>query len=203
MFGVYLCNQGYEKGSQVSLFKLVNIAFPWQLHYDLAGKIDCGVYMMVHMLFYTGEPFECGLADQKCRDLYRVELGASIILSDLNESRDEVLAKIANCEGKKAMECDNMEETNTSHTPPPTNTPTLSSTSPPSTVIGSRMRGLRVKDYKGDGLGCSIDCGEKNDTLLVISKFLRSNRALFASTLALRKQVIDYCFLDDHTYESE
>ncbi|KAK9734433.1 hypothetical protein RND81_04G139200, partial [Saponaria officinalis] len=75
-------------------------------------------------------------------------------------------------------------------------TPKACSENPPSdhqlSVVSSRRRG------RGDGLGCSFDCGQATGaSLLVVSNFLRNNMSLFRNVKDWRKHVADYCFLDD------
>ncbi|KAH9605300.1 hypothetical protein KSS87_009939, partial [Heliosperma pusillum] len=62
----------------------------------------------------------------------------------------------------------------------------------PASVVGSSRRG------KSDGLGCTFNCGMADDKVLLVSKFMRANQALFAKMLSTRKEVLDYCLLDDH-----
>ncbi|KAK9733815.1 hypothetical protein RND81_04G094300 [Saponaria officinalis] len=62
----------------------------------------------------------------------------------------------------------------------------------PLSPLSSKRRG------KGDGLGCSLDCGQTTGaSLLVVSNFMRNNMALFRNVKDWRKHVADYCFLDD------
>ncbi|KAH9612602.1 hypothetical protein KSS87_011060, partial [Heliosperma pusillum] len=45
--------------------------------------------------------------------------------------------------------------------------------------------------------GCSIDCGEVNEQMVVLSKTMISAKHVFNPMQSLRKQAADYCFLDD------
>ncbi|KAH9608697.1 hypothetical protein KSS87_006269 [Heliosperma pusillum] len=58
-------------------------------------------------------------------------------------------------------------------------------------AVKSRPRG------GGDGLGCTIDCGLADLTILVVSKPLRNNQLLYKDVTYLRKHTADYCFVDD------
>ncbi|KAK9668806.1 hypothetical protein RND81_13G088200, partial [Saponaria officinalis] len=69
--------------------------------------------------------------------------------------------------------------------------------SSPTSVLGSRRKG------ESDGLGCTYDCGLADDKALVVSKFMRANQALCSNLLRLRKEVVDYCLLDDHTFTKD
>ncbi|KAK9706519.1 hypothetical protein RND81_07G131800 [Saponaria officinalis] len=68
----------------------------------------------------------------------------------------------------------------------------------PLSPVSSRRRG------RGDGLGCSFDCGQSTGvSLLVVSSFLRNNMTLFGKVKDWRKHVADYCFLDDGDLSTE
>ncbi|KAH9615294.1 hypothetical protein KSS87_022641, partial [Heliosperma pusillum] len=45
--------------------------------------------------------------------------------------------------------------------------------------------------------GCSIDCGEVDEQMVVLSKTIISAKHVFNPMRSLRKQAADYCFLDD------
>ncbi|KAH9613241.1 hypothetical protein KSS87_010584 [Heliosperma pusillum] len=45
--------------------------------------------------------------------------------------------------------------------------------------------------------GCSIDCGEVDEQIVVLSKTMISAKHVFNPMRSLRKQSADYCFLDD------
>ncbi|KAH9616136.1 hypothetical protein KSS87_017928, partial [Heliosperma pusillum] len=47
-------------------------------------------------------------------------------------------------------------------------------------------------------LGCTLDCGLPNEDLPMVSDFTLKNELLFAPVMQLRKEVMDYCFLNDH-----
>ncbi|KAK9673246.1 hypothetical protein RND81_12G155500 [Saponaria officinalis] len=69
--------------------------------------------------------------------------------------------------------------------------------------IGNSLSSVRSSPRgKGEGLGCSISCGEANTYTLVVSKTLRLNQSLIKNVKTLRKHVADYCFLDDHKLEN-
>ncbi|KAH9613086.1 hypothetical protein KSS87_001474 [Heliosperma pusillum] len=58
-------------------------------------------------------------------------------------------------------------------------------------AVKSRPRG------GGDGLGCTIDCGLPDLTILVVAKPLRNNQLLYKDVTYLRKHTANYCFVDD------
>ncbi|KAK9714631.1 hypothetical protein RND81_06G108000 [Saponaria officinalis] len=197
--------RGISKGEKVRGFPLVNMQFTWQgaAH----SRNDCGVYTMLHMLLYCGDLFECFDPLELDRmQLYRAEIAATLVLSDINIVREAVLSCSSSFNKQKDQTGNSMTASVVFNTPGhSTRTKrTLScpigisipkrrrSMTPSSSVIKSRPRG------RGDGLGCSLYCDPPDQSALVISKTLRANQALLKDVDLLRKQVADYCFLDDH-----
>ncbi|XP_074265720.1 uncharacterized protein LOC141588164 [Silene latifolia] len=72
IMGKYLVSKGLSKGAKVSGFKIVNIEFSWQG--QGYSRNDCGVFMMLHMMFYRGSPFQCDLGKEDAMSLYRLEI---------------------------------------------------------------------------------------------------------------------------------
>ncbi|KAH9622699.1 hypothetical protein KSS87_005883 [Heliosperma pusillum] len=62
------------------------------------------------------------------------------------------------------------------------------------TCVRSRRRG------RGDGLGCTLQCGDVDENVLLVARSLRLNLSLLKNVQTLRKHVVDYCFLDDWNY---
>ncbi|KAH9619668.1 hypothetical protein KSS87_016065, partial [Heliosperma pusillum] len=50
-------------------------------------------------------------------------------------------------------------------------------------------------------LGCTLDCGLPNEDLPIVSEFMLKNELLFAPVMQLRKEVMDYCFLNDYRFD--
>ncbi|KAH9604937.1 hypothetical protein KSS87_017201, partial [Heliosperma pusillum] len=50
-------------------------------------------------------------------------------------------------------------------------------------------------------LGCTLDCGLPNEDLPMVSEFMLKNELLFALVMQLRKEVMDYCILNDHRFD--
>ncbi|KAK9665423.1 hypothetical protein RND81_14G111800 [Saponaria officinalis] len=91
MMGDYMVSKGISKGEKVRGFPLVNMQFTWQgaAH----SRNDCGVYTMLHMLLYCGDLFECFDPLELDRmQLYRAEIAATLVLSDINNVREAVLS---------------------------------------------------------------------------------------------------------------
>ncbi|XP_074288275.1 uncharacterized protein LOC141613440 [Silene latifolia] len=92
LMGKYLVSKGLSKGSKVADFKLVNIQFSWQkVGYS---RNDCDVYMMLTMMFYFGNLFECGLGKTVNMNLFRAEIAATLVLCDINKEREDVLRRV-------------------------------------------------------------------------------------------------------------
>jgi len=208
LFGEYMFTNGMVRGQDVCKFKLVNIPFCWQVHHSLAGYTDCGVYLMMHMLFYNGKQFDCDLVNKKSRSLYRAEITAILVLSDLNINRPLLLESVDAFEGfkqgllpglvlKRKQEDQNRllrillgpyEDIYVKTTK--------------SSVLGSRKRLSKKHENNGldDGLGCSLQCTPRNKSLVLVSKYMREYKKEFEHLLFLRKLALDYCFLTDHTF---
>ncbi|KAK9723965.1 hypothetical protein RND81_05G037600 [Saponaria officinalis] len=98
-FADYLCSKGNRSALRSRIYPMENVPFHWQSD-DI--NLDCGLFMMFHMLFFVGELFECDLHDKKKRELYRAEVAATLVLSDMNENRTEFLEKVKGLEEIKA-----------------------------------------------------------------------------------------------------
>ena len=206
----FLVKKGLRKGADVTNFELVDVMFDWQVHYSEAGVTDCGVYLMMHMMFYDGHLFECELASKSFRALYRAEMVAALVLSDMNICRSELLRKVeAFEEGKESLLPGlilqrKLEEERRllailigdSEGIPDDSCKTIIANSGESSVLGSRKR--PSKNSMSDGLGCTIDCGDECKTLFLVSKYMREHKKPFEDILLLRKEVLDYSFLIDY-----
>jgi hypothetical protein len=92
MFGQYLTEKGLERGRDVAGFKMVNVEFRWQS--EARDDVDCGCFLMFHMLFYRGMVFHCDLWDRESRILYRAELLAILLMSPYNESKPDLMDRL-------------------------------------------------------------------------------------------------------------
>jgi len=201
-----MCTNGMSKGVDVRTFKLVNIPFKWQVHHSLAGFTDCGVYLMMHMLFYDGKLFNCDLASKESRSLYRAEITAIVVLSDLNKNRTFLLQLVEAFEDGKAallpgliLQRKQEEQKNLLRTLLGS-LQDIAAEMTESSVLGSRKRHLKKQKNGGhdDGLGCTIQCTGRNKTLILVSKYMKEHRKHFEHLLFLRRLVLDYCFLTDY-----
>ncbi|XP_074310319.1 uncharacterized protein LOC141646260 [Silene latifolia] len=69
----------------------------------------------------------------------------------------------------------------------------------PGTPMSAGMiRSGRGSRPNSDGLGCSINCGKADTNLVVVSKVMRANSRYTRAMPSKKKQVVDYCFLDDY-----
>ncbi|KAH9615897.1 hypothetical protein KSS87_015170 [Heliosperma pusillum] len=177
---------------------MINVPFDWQ---TWEQDLDCGVFMMFHMMFFYGDIFDCELYNVHKRDLYMGEVAATLILSDFNGNRSEVLERVTrhnelkgNLLPKLLSKRERIKKKKRKGRAGKKNvqTPDSKIKDGSVSVVGSSRRG------KSDGLGCTFNCGMADDKLLLVSKFMRANQALFAKMLSTRKEVLDYCLLDDH-----
>ncbi|XP_074288238.1 uncharacterized protein LOC141613403 [Silene latifolia] len=89
IFGSYLVEKGFERGSEVRNFKFVNVAFGWKS--EGSQNLDCGVFVMIHMMFYAGKLFKSELHDALKRIIYRAEIAAILVLANINKIRKKLL----------------------------------------------------------------------------------------------------------------
>ncbi|KAH9624888.1 hypothetical protein KSS87_018372 [Heliosperma pusillum] len=201
-YAEYLVSKGTENAVKVRKFMMINVPFDWQTR---EHNLDCGVFMMFQMMFFTGDIFDCELYNVEKRDLYRGEIATTLILSDFNGNRSEVLERVTRHNEMKVKllpkllsKRERINKKKTKGRAGKKNVQTPDSKikdmveDGPASVVGSSRRG------KSDGLGCTFNCGMADDKVLLVSKFMRANQALFAKMLSTRKEVLDYCLLDDH-----
>ncbi|XP_074298972.1 uncharacterized protein LOC141629961 [Silene latifolia] len=214
IMGKYLVSKGLSKGAKVSGFKIVNIEFSWQG--QGYSRNDCGVFMMLHMMFYRGSPFECDLGKEDAMSLYRAEIAATLVLCDINSIREDILTRVGffkTTAGHPLTRKLNAVKRKTDGDIGPESTKRARVTesekpvmvvTPVAMRIPSGQALSAVKSHprgKGDGLGCSLDCGRGGLNTNVVSKLLRGNQALIKDIKIKRKHVANYCLLDDHTYD--
>ncbi|KAK9725160.1 hypothetical protein RND81_05G126400 [Saponaria officinalis] len=116
MMGDYMVSKGISKGEKVRGFPLVNMQFTWQgaAH----SRNDCGVYTMLHMLLYCGDLFECFDPLELDRmQLYRAEIAATLVLSDINIVREAVLSCSSSFNKQKDQTGNSMTASDVFNTP--------------------------------------------------------------------------------------
>ncbi|XP_074313893.1 uncharacterized protein LOC141649091 [Silene latifolia] len=223
IFGSYLVEKGFERGSEVRNFKFVNVAFGWKS--EGSQNLDCGVFVMIHMMFYAGKLFKSELHDALKRIIYRAEIAAILVLANINKIRKKLLdlvddftktkapllpvllekRRLAELEAARA-EADALEALRVMAEEPDdgVGTPGPRKKSMPGTPMSAGMiRSGRGSRPNSDGLGCSINCGKADTNLLVVSKVMRANSRYTRAMPSKKKQVVDYCFLDDYNLADE
>ncbi|KAL2931819.1 Midasin, partial [Bienertia sinuspersici] len=91
-FGTYLFMKGHSTADWVRQFKIRQIKFDWQ---SCRTNMDCGVFLLYHCCLYQGKAFKsANLHKASQRRIYRAEICASIVLSDLNIIRSQVLSSV-------------------------------------------------------------------------------------------------------------
>ncbi|KAK9675381.1 hypothetical protein RND81_11G004500 [Saponaria officinalis] len=96
----YLEYKGIEKGSQITGFAHRPTIFEW----TRSGKNndESGIFNMVHMLMYEGQPFVHDDLGTKTRRRYLVvQLAAALVLADINGIRSKVLEDVTNWVSRK------------------------------------------------------------------------------------------------------
>ncbi|KAL2944093.1 Sentrin-specific protease 5 [Bienertia sinuspersici] len=91
-FGTYLFVKGHSTADWVRQFKIRQIKFDWQ---SCRTNMDCGVFLLYHCCLYQGKAFKsANLHKASQHRIYRAEICASIVLSDLNIIRSQILSSI-------------------------------------------------------------------------------------------------------------
>ncbi|KAK9750309.1 hypothetical protein RND81_02G186500 [Saponaria officinalis] len=127
--------------------------------------------------------FNCGLGNATSRIVYRAEILMILVMSELNSTRQEVLDKVEKIRNQREDLL-----------------PVLVEQRRKSAEDGTKILCSRVNGTS-DGIGCTLYCGEAAPKSLVVSRFMRSNQSLFSMILSTRKEVADYCFLDDYIFD--
>ncbi|XP_021726299.1 uncharacterized protein LOC110693495 [Chenopodium quinoa] len=88
----YMTIKGRENGVDVMDFpiRMIKVDGP-----KAAANVDCGVFCLYHCASYFGKSFKSYRLNQIIeRRRYRAEICASLVLSDLNKIRDNVLSRV-------------------------------------------------------------------------------------------------------------
>ena len=213
--GEFLITMGLGKGAFVTDFGFENVKLKWKA--KKGHNNDCGVFVMIHQLLYCGEPFECDLGRADSRALYRGEISACLIMCELNNYRSDVLEGVkkfalfkaekatvkrkSDCVVVSANKRIKTEKIESPHTP---KTPTV----PPSprqnlrSAEKSALGGSRLRGKDDDGLGWCL-VGMPSTRSIVVSQYLRASLTNIQNMSILRKDVADYLFLNDHTFDRQ
>ncbi|KAK9671728.1 hypothetical protein RND81_12G050800 [Saponaria officinalis] len=239
LMGIFLNDNNLTKGLEVCKFPLVVVPFNW--HQIDEPNLDCGLFLMLHMLLYCGKAFDCDLGNPQSRILYRAEVAATLMLSDINDLRPQLLLRIEKFENEKQSllpklldlrkqvaekvtanenvnlgeevreedeerqkkgenrESDDNEvrEAREGNVETPTKGVKRKADDdfePGSAKFSKSVLGSRSAK-KSHGLGCTYDSGDADSSSLLVSKFMRENNDVFSEMAVLRKDVLDYCFL--------
>ncbi|KAK9740060.1 hypothetical protein RND81_03G008100 [Saponaria officinalis] len=239
LMGIFLNDNNLTKGLEVCKFPLLVVPFNW--HQIDEPNLDCGLFLMLHMLLYCGKASDCDLGNPQSRILYRAEVAATLMLSDINDLRPQLLLRIEKFENEKQSllpklldlrkqvaekvtanenvnlgeevgeedeerqkkgenrESDDNEvrEAREGNVETPTKGVKRKADDdfePDSAKFSKSVLGSRSAK-KSHGLGCTYDSGDADSSSLLVSKFMRENKDVFSEMAILRKDVLDYCFL--------
>ncbi|XP_021766209.1 uncharacterized protein LOC110730695 [Chenopodium quinoa] len=88
----YMTIKGRENGVDVMDFPIRMITVDGQ---EAGANVDCGVFYLYHCASYFGKSFKSYRLNQIIeRRRYRAEIYASLVLSDLNKIRENVLSRV-------------------------------------------------------------------------------------------------------------
>uniref|UniRef100_A0A803NE88 Ubiquitin-like protease family profile domain-containing protein n=1 Tax=Chenopodium quinoa TaxID=63459 RepID=A0A803NE88_CHEQI len=80
----FLSRINHEKADEILDYEFDEVKFKWKIP---KYTLDCGVFMMMHMLCFTGDPFDADLDLANRRKVYRAEICASLALAEINTER--------------------------------------------------------------------------------------------------------------------
>ncbi|XP_056691221.1 uncharacterized protein [Spinacia oleracea] len=102
LLGSFLDERGHNHEDDTGTFPMEEVEFDWK---TLKGSdLDCEIYTMISML--TFEEIKCSCPDLKeprKRIVMRAEICATLLLSDMNDKRAEVLNNVADFNSKRAI----------------------------------------------------------------------------------------------------
>ncbi|KAL8542434.1 hypothetical protein ACS0TY_003338 [Phlomoides rotata] len=92
VFSDYIRRKQHPKALDLLAYNSVNVKFKWQ---TTRVDKDCGVYMMHHLKYFNGDVYTSpNLNKAEIRKVLRAQISASLILSNYNEVRTQVIQKV-------------------------------------------------------------------------------------------------------------
>ncbi|XP_074312568.1 uncharacterized protein LOC141648041 [Silene latifolia] len=200
IMGKMLLEMQIAKGSKVESFPLKNVKFKWRA---LQKRGLWGFHDDAHG-FLHGKVFDSELGDERKRMLYRAEICAILVLSDLNQGTKRKSHKKRRLEEKKEKKEEEKKEEEKTKKPQEKQKgeepkqPRVKSVAYKHSprAIGEDEE-IIFKFHKDDVMGCSLGDGEIDGDIFLVSEFMRANQKLLSSTTNLRRHVLDYAFMDD------
>uniref|UniRef100_A0A803N5A7 Uncharacterized protein n=1 Tax=Chenopodium quinoa TaxID=63459 RepID=A0A803N5A7_CHEQI len=97
----FLKRINHEKAEDRLSYDFNDVMFSWK---SSKYTLDCSVFMMVHMLCFNGEKFDADLDLANRRKVYRPQICAALILSDINRERDAILERVSKFKVARKLE---------------------------------------------------------------------------------------------------
>ncbi|XP_056692913.1 uncharacterized protein [Spinacia oleracea] len=100
LLGTFLDDRGNNHEGDIGTYPMEEIEFDWKT--AKGSDLDCGIYTMISMLTFEGIKCSCpDLKEPRKRIVLRAEICATLVLSDMNDKRAEVLNKLADFNSKR------------------------------------------------------------------------------------------------------
>uniref|UniRef100_A0A803MRC9 Ubiquitin-like protease family profile domain-containing protein n=1 Tax=Chenopodium quinoa TaxID=63459 RepID=A0A803MRC9_CHEQI len=88
----FLKRINHEKANEILDYEFGEVKFKWK---SPKYTLDCGVFMMMHMLCFTGDPFGSDLDLENRRKVYRAEICDTLALAEINTKRKSLVEKFS------------------------------------------------------------------------------------------------------------
>lgn len=85
-------NMKHPKAKDVKEYTYEEVDFDWKA--EKRTTMDCGIFLMMHLLSFKEEKYNCDLGLANTRKLYQALICANLATSDYNLIRNELIAKV-------------------------------------------------------------------------------------------------------------
>uniref|UniRef100_A0A803LVK5 Ubiquitin-like protease family profile domain-containing protein n=1 Tax=Chenopodium quinoa TaxID=63459 RepID=A0A803LVK5_CHEQI len=99
----FLKRINHEKADEILDYEFDEVKFKWKTP---KYTLDCGVFTMMHMLCFTGDPFDSNLDLANRRKVYRAEICAALALAEINTKRKSLVEKVSRFRVVRKLEQD-------------------------------------------------------------------------------------------------
>uniref|UniRef100_A0A803MVF7 Ubiquitin-like protease family profile domain-containing protein n=1 Tax=Chenopodium quinoa TaxID=63459 RepID=A0A803MVF7_CHEQI len=88
----FLKRINHEKADEILDYEFDEVKFKWKTP---KYTLDCGVFIMMHMLCFTGDPFDSDLDLANRRKVYCAKICATLSLAEINTKRKSLMEKVS------------------------------------------------------------------------------------------------------------
>uniref|UniRef100_A0A803N7N9 Ubiquitin-like protease family profile domain-containing protein n=1 Tax=Chenopodium quinoa TaxID=63459 RepID=A0A803N7N9_CHEQI len=88
----FLKRINHEKADEILDYEFDEVKFKWKTP---KYTLDCGGFTMMHMLWFTGDPFDSDFDLENRRKVYRAEICAALALAEIYTKRKSLVEKVS------------------------------------------------------------------------------------------------------------